>query len=337
MIQQAIQRAVEGKELTPEEARGAMDELMSGAATQAQTGAFLTALRMKGETIGEITAFAQSMRAKAQKIALPGDCLDIVGTGGDCTNTFNISTASAFVVAAAGGKVAKHGNRSVSSKCGAADVLEALGAVITLSPEASQTVFAETGMCFLFAQVYHKSMKFVAGPRRELGMRTIFNILGPLANPACAPLQLLGVYDEALVEPLALVLQNLGVRRAMAVHGQDGEDEISLCGETSVCEVRDGQSFRYVLSPDDFGFAPCALFDLTGGDAAENAQIVRDLLAGAPGPKRHAAQLNAGAGLYLSGAAESLREGVALAGKTIDSGAAAQKLRDFVAATQRAA
>lgn len=337
MIQQAIQKAVEGQALTREEARGAMDELMGGTATQAQIGAFLTALRMKGETIDEITACAESMRSKAEKITLPGDCLDIVGTGGDCTNTFNISTASAFVVAGAGGKVAKHGNRSVSSKCGAADVLEALGAVITLPPAGSQAVFQETGMCFLFAPVYHKSMKYAAGPRRELGMRTIFNILGPLANPAGASLQLLGVYDDALVEPLAHVLANLGVKRAMAVHGQDGVDEISLCGETKVCEVRDGKSFSYLLNPDDFGFAPCALFDLTGGDAQENAGIIKDVLAGETGPKRDSVLLNSGAGFYLSSLASSLREGVTLAAKTIDSGAAMQKLSDFVEATQQAA
>lgn len=329
MIQQAIQKAVKGADLTMEEAKGAMNEIMSGQATQAQIGAFLTALRMKGETIGEITACAMVMREKGEKLMNEDDVIDIVGTGGDCANTFNISTVSSIVVAAAGVKVAKHGNRAVSSKCGAADVLEALGVKLELTPAQSQEVLNKTGICFMFAPVYHKSMKYAAGPRKELGIRTIFNILGPLSNPAGAKLQILGAYDETLLEPLARVLGNLGVKRAMCVYGRAGLDEISACGETKVCELNEGRIHKYILRPEDFGLKTCELSDLTGGRAEENAGIATEILKGAKGPKRDAVLMNSAAALYLSGVSGKLTECVDIAAGLIDGGSALRKLREF--------
>lgn len=337
MIQQAIQKAVEGNNLTMEEAMGAMDEIMNGEATAAQIGAYLAALRMKGESIDEITASARIMRQKAEKVKPAGEVIDIVGTGGDCAYTFNVSTISALVVAAAGVPVAKHGNRSVSSKCGSADVLEALGVKIDLTPEQVDAVLAEAGICFMFAQTFHKSMRFAAAPRRELGVRTIFNILGPLSNPAGAGLQLLGVYDEALCEPLARVLQNLGVHRAMVVYGRAGLDEISLCGETYVCELNDGRILRYLLRPEDFGMTACSMEELKGGDAAENAAIAKRLLAGEKGPKRDMVLINAAAALYIAGVNESLMKCTEIAREMIDTGKAAEKLREFIEVSQRAA
>ena len=336
MIKEAIGKAIEGRELTVEEAARAMDEIMSGEATGAQIGAYLAALRMKGETPDEITGSARVMREKGEKIRADGDVMDIVGTGGDCAYTFNVSTVSSIVAAAAGLRIAKHGNRSVSSKCGSADVLEALGIRIDLSPAQVEKVLRDTGICFMFAQVFHKSMKHAAGPRKELGVRTIFNILGPLSNPAGASLQLLGVYDESLCEPLARVLGNLGVRRAMTVYGRAGLDEISLCGETEVCELSDGRLHRYVLRPEDFGLAACTMEDLKGGDARENAAIARRILAGEKGPKRDMVLINTAAALYIAGIRGSLRECVELAAQTIDSGRAAAKLAEFAAATQAA-
>lgn len=343
MIQQAIGKAVSGVSLTGEEARAAMEEIMTGAATPVQVAGYLTALRMKGETVDEITESARVMREHA--LAVPGgeDALDIVGTGGDSSFTFNISTASAFVAAGAGVKVAKHGNRSVSSKCGAADVLEALGARLDLSPEQAGEVLRRTGICFLFAPAHHQSMKYAAAPRKELGIRTIFNILGPLANPAGAGYELLGVYDPALAQPLCRVLRNLGVRRAMAVCGETGAgtggagayaDELTLCGKNTVCELKDGAVRAFSLSPADFGLPACTLAEIQGGGAARNAQLLRAVLSGEKGPRRDTVLANAGAALYLTGRAETPRGGAELAAGAVDSGRALAKLDAFVAATR---
>jgi len=333
MIREAIGKAVLGKDLTLEEATGAMNEIMSGEATQAQIAAYLTALRIKGESIDEITASAKVMREKAEQVKVQGDVIDIVGTGGDCANTFNVSTISSLVVAAAGIKVAKHGNRSVSSKCGSADVLEALGVNIGLAPHQVQKVLEKTGICFMFAPVFHTSMKYVAAPRRDMGIRTIFNILGPLANPANANIQLLGVFDEALCEPLVRTLENLGVKRAMGVYGRVGLDELSLCGDTFVCELKSGRVNKYMLSPEDFGLSRCELSDLAGGDALENAEIAKRILTGEKGAKRDMVLLNSAAALYISGADESLKNCVNIAAEMIDNGRAANKLSDFITAT----
>lgn len=327
---QCLQQLVEGNSLTYEEARAAMDEIMSGGATDAQIAAFLTAMRMKGETVEEIAACAEGMRAKAARILPRTDVIDIVGTGGDCAGTFNVSTAAALITAAAGVPVAKHGNRSVSSRCGAADLFESLDVRIDLSPERSQAMLEQVGICFLFAPVYHTSMKHVAPARKQLGVRTIFNILGPLASPAAATLQLLGVYDEHLLEPMARVLMKLGVRRALVVHGRDGLDEITLTAPTDYVEVRDGACTRGVLDPRDFGFTLCAADELVGGDPAANAAILRGILAGERSPKRDTAVLNAAAALYVAGAAETIADGVALAQRSLDSGAAAALLRHMV-------
>lgn len=337
MIQEAIKIAIDKNDLPYETARQSMLEIMQGTATPAQIAAFLTALRMKGESIEEITACAAAMRECGTKLPHNLTVLDIVGTGGDEAFTFNISTVSAFVIAAAGVPVAKHGNRSVSSKCGAADVLETLGVKLNLTAEQNAKVLADTGICFMFAPVYHASMKHAAPVRREMGTRTIFNILGPLANPASATLQLLGVYNEALMEPLAKTLMNLGVKRALVVHGDDGLDEITLTATTQVYEIGDGRLTHYTLNPRDCGLALCAMDDIKGGDAAVNADIARSVLGGRTGPKRDIVLLNAGACLYIAGKADTIAEGVALAAQTIDSGTALAKLYEFVKATNGAA
>lgn len=331
MITEAIYRLVNREDLSYDHTAAVMDEIMSGAATQAQMAAFLTAIRAKGETIDEITACASVMRQHSRKLTAEGEVLDIVGTGGDEAHTFNISTVSALVVSAAGVPVAKHGNRSVSSKCGSADLLEALGVRLDLPPEQSARILKETGICFLFAPTYHTSMRHVASVRRELGIRTIFNILGPLTNPAGASLMLLGVYAEELVEPMARVLANLGVRRAMVVHGHDGLDEITLCGTTTVCEVDGGRLNSFFLEPGQLGLTPCAPADLTGGDPAENARIALDVLSGRPGPKRDAVLLNSAVCLYMAKNDLTLRQCAALAAEQIDSGRAMERLRRFVA------
>ena len=333
MIQESIKLAIDKNDLPYETARQAMLEIMQGMATPAQIAAFLTALRMKGESVGEITACAAAMRECCTRLPHKLDVLDIVGTGGDEAFTFNISTVSAFVIAAAGVPVAKHGNRSVSSRCGAADVLEALGVTLHLTAEQNAKVLADTGICFMFAPVYHASMKHAAPVRREMGTRTIFNILGPLANPAGATLQLLGVYNESLMEPLAQTLMNLGVKRALVVHGDDGLDEITLTTATQVLELNDGQISRYKLNPRDCGLELCAMEDITGGDASVNAQITTTILSGEKGSKRDIVLLNAGACLYIAGKADTIADGVALAVKTIDSGAALSKLNEFTMAT----
>lgn len=327
MIREAIIRLSKKEDLSYEEAYAVMDEIMSGTTSQVQISAYLTALSMKGETIGEITASAAAMRDHGIKLKREGDALEIVGTGGDGANSFNISTTSAFVIAAGGVPVAKHGNRAASSKSGAADVLEALGVNIRLAPEKSAKLLKDIGICFLFAQTYHASMRFVGPVRKELGIRTIFNILGPLTNPAEANLELMGVFDESLVEPLAEVLSNLGVERGMVVYGQDRLDEISASCSTRICEFGGGEYRNYVIAPEDFGFARCAKSELTGGTPEENAAYTRSVLEGKNrGAKRTAVLLNAGAALYIGGKADTLAAGVALAGELIDSGAALAKL-----------
>ena len=331
MIKEAIIKLADKRELTYQEAEKVMDEIMSGEATPVQMAAYLTALSLKGETIDEITASAAGMRAHCIKLLHDLDVLEIVGTGGDGANSFNISTTSSLVIAAGGVPVAKHGNRAASSKCGAADVLEALGVNISISPEKSAELLKKINICFLFAQNYHIAMKYVAPIRKELGIRTVFNILGPLSNPAGANMELMGVFDEALVEPLAQVMAKLGVRRGMVVFGQDKLDEISMSAPTSVCEIRDGWFQSYELTPEQFGYERCEKDALTGGTPQENAAITRAILAGKEqGPKRQAVCLNAGASLYITGKAETIEAGVRMAEHLIDSGAAMRKLEEFV-------
>ena len=333
MIQQAIKQILSKENLSLDVAKAVMDEIMSGNATNAQIAAFITALRMKGETIEEITACAMSMRNIGLKLKHEADVLDIVGTGGDEANTFNISTISSIVISAAGIPVAKHGNRSVSSKCGSADVLEALGVKIDIPVEKSEQILKEIGLCFLFAPLYHSSMRYAAPVRKELGIRTIFNILGPLCSPANANLQLLGVYDESLVEPMARVLANLGVKRAMVVHGHDGLDEVSLSAKTTVCEVNKGQVNSFFMNPQQFGFDYCKPEELVGGDPAENARIALDILNGVKGPKRDIVLLNSAVCLYMTYNNITLRECVKLAADTIDSGRAMEQLNRFIKLT----
>lgn len=329
MIKEAIIKLTNKENLSYEEAKAVMNEIMSGEASDVQKSAYLTALTMKGETIDEITGSAEEMRNHAVQLSHEGDVLEIVGTGGDKSDSFNISTTSSLVIASAGVPVAKHGNRAASSKSGAADVLESLGVNITISPRKSAELLQNIGICFLFAQSYHTAMKYVGPIRKELGIRTIFNILGPLANPASANLQVMGVYDESLVEPLAKVLSNLGVKRALVVYGQDRLDEISASAETSVCEVKDGTFKSYTISPEQFGLTRCKKEELTGGTPDENAAITKAVLAGEQGARRTAVVLNAGAGLYVAGKADSIEAGVRLAEELIDSGKAEKKLEEF--------
>ena len=336
MIKEAIIKLSKKQDLAYAEAEAVMDEIMSGQATPVQMSAYLTALALKGETIDEITASAAGMRAHCIKLLHNLDVLEIVGTGGDGSNSFNISTTSSLVIAAGGVPVAKHGNRAASSKSGAADVLEALGGKITLTPERSAEILKKINICFLFAQNYHIAMKYVAPIRKELGIRTVFNILGPLSNPAGANMELMGVYDQSLVEPLAQVMANLGVNRGMVVYGQDSLDEISMCAPTSVCEIRDGKFTSYEITPEQFGYERCEKGALTGGTPAENAEITKAILKGEEkGPKRQAVCLNAGAALYIAGKAASIEEGVKLAESLIDSGAALKKLEEFVEETNK--
>ncbi|MDF9409719.1 anthranilate phosphoribosyltransferase [Pelotomaculum isophthalicicum JI] len=330
MIQKALQEALNGKDLDFETAKAVMKEMMEGTATQAQMGALLAALRMKGETVEEITACATVMREKGLKINPVRNVIDIVGTGGDETGTFNISTTSAFVVAAGGVPVAKHGNRGVSSKSGAADVLECLGINLNLTPKQSEKILEQSNICFMFAPVYHSSMKYAAPVRREMGVRTIFNVLGPLSNPAGATMQLMGVYDRTLVEPLAQVLANLGVVRGLAVSGHDGMDEVTLTGETHVCEIRHGELTSYDITPEQYGFSRCKLQDLAGGTPEDNARITRDILTGKEkGAKRDVVVLNATMALYLGIDNCTVVDCVRMAQELIDSGKAAAKLDEF--------
>ena len=336
MIKEAIIKLSKKQDLAYAEAEAVMDEIMSGQATPVQMSSYLTALSLKGETIDEITASAAGMRAHCIKLLHNLDVLEIVGTGGDGSNSFNISTTSSLVIAAGGVPVAKHGNRAASSKSGAADVLEVLGVKITLTPERSAEILKKINICFLFAQNYHIAMKYVAPIRKELGIRTVFNILGPLSNPAGANMELMGVYDQSLVEPLAQVMANLGVDRGMVVYGQDSLDEISMCAPTSVCEIRDGKFTFYEITPEQFGYERCEKGALTGGTPAENAEITKAILKGEEkGPKRQAVCLNAGAALYIAGKAASIEEGVKLAESLIDSGAVLKKLEEFVEETNK--
>jgi len=330
MIKSAIYDVLNGKDISLDQTREVMLQIMNGEATNAQIAAFLTAMRLKGETIDEITACVMVMRDKCTKLTPKTDVLDIVGTGGDEVSTFNISTVASFVIAAGGVPVAKHGNRSVSSKCGSADLLEALGVKITLTPEKNAKLLEEMGMCFIFAPTYHASMKYAAPVRREIGIRTLFNIIGPLANPAGANMQLLGVYDENLVEPLARVLANLQVKRAMVVHGHDGLDEITLSDTTTVCEVSYGKLNSFFITPEQLGFKRCQLSELVGGSPTDNAQIALDILNGQHGPKRDIVVLNSAFCLYMSHNNITLRECVKMAEQIIDSGKAKAQLEKLI-------
>ncbi|MDR1668974.1 MAG: anthranilate phosphoribosyltransferase [Oscillospiraceae bacterium] len=330
MIREAIAALSRKQDLSYETAEAVMNEIMTGEATPVQMSAYLTALSIKGETIPEITASAAGMRSHCIRLLHDVDALEIVGTGGDHASSFNISTTAALITAAAGVPVAKHGNRAASSQCGAADVLEALGVNISISPEKSAALLKEIGICFLFAQNYHIAMKYVAPVRRELAIRTIFNILGPLTNPAGARMELMGVYHRDLVEPLARVMCNLGVKSAMVVCGEDGLDEISLSAPTYICEVKDGWVRSYTITPEQFGYTRCDKEEMRGGDPPENARILRSVLAGEKGAKRNAAVLNAAAALFIAEKFESVEAAVRRAEEVIDSGEAARKLDDFV-------
>ncbi|MBR5666592.1 MAG: anthranilate phosphoribosyltransferase [Lachnospiraceae bacterium] len=338
MIKEAIVKIVSKEDLTYDEAYAVMNEIMSGETTATQNAAFLAALSTKSaraETTDEIAGCAAAMRDHATQVNTGMDVFEIVGTGGDNAQSFNISTTAAIVAAAGGVKVAKHGNRAASSLCGTADCLEALGVNIQQSPERCVELLKEAGMCFFFAQKYHTSMKYVGPIRKELGFRTVFNILGPLTNPGHPTMQLLGVYDEYLVEPLAQVLVNLGVKRGMVVYGMDKLDEISMSAPTKICEIRDGWFRTTVIKPEDFGFERCSKEDLKGGTPAENATITRSILAGEKGHKRNAVLLNAGASLYIAGKAETFRDGVKLAAELIDSGKAAATLEKIIEVSNR--
>jgi anthranilate phosphoribosyltransferase len=342
MIVESIRKVVERKDLTREEAFAVMDAIMSGHATDAQIAAFLTALRMKGETVEELIGFARVMREKVSPVktrarvqtSLSGTdremLVDTCGTGGDATGTFNVSTATAFVVSGAGIPVAKHGNRSVSSLCGSADVVEALGVRLDLSPERVGRCVDEVGIGFCYAPLLHKAMKFVMLARREIRIRTVFNILGPLTNPAHASAQVIGVYDGALAEVMAQVLKELGTARAFVVHGEDGLDELSTTGPSRVAELKDDQIRSYTVQPEDFGLPRVNLTDLKGGSAADNAEIIRRILAGEQGPKRDIVVLNAGAAIAAGGRAADIAAGIALAARAIDSGAARDRLARLV-------
>ena len=337
MIKEAIAKIVTKQDLTYDEAYGVMMEIMKGETTPTQNAAFLAALSTKStkaETIDEIAGCAAAMRDNALKVDTDLDLLEIVGTGGDNAGSINISTTSALIIAAAGIKVAKHGNRAASSKCGAADCLEALGVNIDLSPEKCVELLEKVGICFFFAQKYHPSMKYVGAIRRELGFRTVFNILGPLTNPAHPKTQLLGVYDESLCEPLAKVLMSLGVKRGMVVFGQDKLDEISISSPTTVCEFKGDMHKNYEIRPEDFGFKTADKSELVGGTPAENAAITLAILKGEEkGAKLNAVLMNAGAAIYLGGKADTLADGVKLAQKLVESGEALKKLNEFIEAS----
>lgn len=337
MIREAIAKIVNKQDLTYDEAYAVMNEIMSGETTPTQNAAFLAALSTKSaraETTSEIAGCAAAMRDHAVRVESDYDLFEIVGTGGDNAGSFNISTTSALVAAAGGMKVAKHGNRAASSKCGTADCLEALGVNIDQSPDKCRELLDKVGMCFFFAQKYHTSMKYVGAIRKELGFRTVFNILGPLTNPGSPKTQLLGVYDEYLVEPLAQVLIDLGVKRGMVVYGKDKLDEISMSAPTKVCEFKDGWFRSYTISPEDFGLTRCEKKELVGGTPAENAAITRAILGGERGPKRDAVLMNAGASLCIGGKADNMADGIKLAGEIIDSGKALETLENFIKVSQ---
>lgn len=333
MIKEMIQKLVKKENLTSEEACTCMNEIMSGEVSQILMSSYLTALSIKGETIEEITGSAAGMRENCIKLLNDEDVLEIVGTGGDRSNSFNISTTSSMVISAAGIKVAKHGNRSASSQCGAADVLEALGVKIDIDANKGKEVLNKINICFMFAQNYHLAMKYIAPVRRELGIPTVFNILGPLTNPAGASYQVMGVYSKDLVEPLARVLSNLGVKRGMVVYGEDGLDEISMSDYTTICEIKDGTYQSYRICPEDFGLKRCQKEDIVGGDPQMNAQITRDILDGKQSPCFDAVVMNAGAGIYIGGKAASLKEGMDKARELLLNGQAKLKLEEFIKET----
>ncbi|MGA1840505.1 MAG: anthranilate phosphoribosyltransferase [bacterium] len=329
MIKEAITKIIEKQDLSQEEAALTMEEIMSGNATDAQIASFITALRLKGETVDEITGFTKIMREKATHLKAKGPVIDTCGTGGDGAHTFNISTISAFIAAGAGAMVAKHGNRSVSSSCGSADCLQALGINITADVEKVEKCLNEVGIGFLFAPLLHASMKYAIGPRREIGIRTVFNILGPMTNPANARAQLIGVYSQDLTETMARVLNNLGSLHVMVVHGMDGLDEISTTGPTRITELKDGKITTYTINPTDFDISPAKAEDLKGAEAAVNAGICEVILSGKKGPKRDICLLNAGAAIYVADLAKDLTEGIEKARESIDSGAAMDKLEEL--------
>ena len=335
MIKEAIAQLVKREDLTSEVMEQVMEEIMTGEATDAQKASFLTALSMKGETIDEITSAAKVLRSHCERFLNDMDVLEIVGTGGDGSNTINISTLSSVVVSAAGIPVAKHGNRAASSKCGTADCLEALGVKIDCAPARSAQILKDINLCFLFVQKYHPAMRFVGAVRKEMGIRTLFNVLGPLANPAGATMQLFGVYSEELVEPLAHVLRNLGVKRAMVVYGRDSMDEISLSADTKVCEFKNDEFKSYVIKPEDLGLTRCNKEDLVGGTPQENAAIVNDILGGAKGPKTDVVLLNAGAAIYLASDGITLKDGIEKAREIIVSGKAKKQLEKFIEETNK--
>jgi anthranilate phosphoribosyltransferase len=350
IIAEALRTVVERRDLTRIEAAAAMEAIMTGAATNAQIAAFLVALRMKGETVEELIGFAQVMRQKAVRVRTRGNegpasltgtdremLIDTCGTGGDASGTFNVSTATAFVVAGAGLKVAKHGNRSASSLCGSADVVETLGVSLELTAPQVGRCVDEVGIGFLYAPLLHTAMKHVMGARREMGIRTVFNLLGPLTNPASANAQVIGVAAAALTEPLARVLAELGTHRAFVVHGADGLDEISNTGDSQLSEVREGAVRTFSVRPEDFGFSRASIADLRGGDREQNAQIIRELLAGAQGARRDIVLMNAAAALVAGGRARELREGVEHAARSLDSGAARDRLERLIAFSQKLA
>lgn len=335
MIKEAIDILVSRNSLTMEQAAGVMNEIMNGEATPAQFGSFVTALRLKGETVHEIAGMARAMREKAIPVATSGPVVDTCGTGGDASQTFNISTTAAFVVAGAELKVAKHGNRGMSSGCGSADVLDALGVKIDLGAKEVEKCLEEVGIGFMFAPIFHPAMKYAAPPRREIGIRTVFNILGPLTNPAGAESQLLGVADGELTMKMAEVLSLLGCHHALVVHGEDGLDEITLGGQTTVCELKEDEITRYLIDPEEFGFRRVSMAILRGGPPQESAAIIRRVLAGETGPHRDIVLLNAAAALVAGDEAENLKHGIQIAAQAIDSGKASEKLEKLIALSQR--
>ncbi len=335
MIKEAIDTLVSGNSLTMEQAAGVMNEIMNGEATPAQFGSFVTALRLKGETVHEIAGMARVMREKAIPVATSGPVVDTCGTGGDASQTFNISTTAAFVVAGAELKVAKHGNRGISSGCGSADVLDALGVKIDLGAQEVERCLEEVGIGFMFAPVFHPAMKYASPHRREIGIRTVFNILGPLTNPAGAEAQLLGVADGALTMQMAEVLSLLGCHHALVVHGEDGLDEITLGAQTTVCELKEDEITRYLIDPEEFGFRRVSMASLRGGPPQESAAIIRRVLSGETGPHRDIVLLNAAAALVAGGKAENLEQGIQIAAQAIDSGKASEKLEKLIALSQR--
>jgi len=334
MIKEAIDTLVSGNSLSMEQAKEVMKEIMEGEATPAQFGAFVTALRLKGETVQEIAGMARAMREKATPVAVSGPVVDTCGTGGDASQTFNISTTAAFVVTGAGAKVAKHGNRGMSSGCGSADVLDALGVKIDLGAKEVERCLEEVGIGFMFAPIFHPAMKYATVPRREIGIRTVFNILGPLTNPAGAPAQLLGVADGSLTMKMAEVLSLLGCRHALVVHGEDGLDEITLGGRTTVCELIGDEITRYYIEPEEFGFSRVSIASLSGGPPQESAAIIRRVLGGEKGPQRDIVLINAAAALVAGDLAENLEQGVRIAAEAIDSGKALEKLEGLIKISQ---